>query len=167
MHRKKDIIYTTHCILNQNSVIREWERAPGAFNQIIKVILDNDISIIQLPCPEFTFLGEDRPPKTKKEYDTFAYRDLCKNLAISVVDQMKEYIKYEYRIIGLLGIEASPTCDTLGNKGIFMDELFKLMESNNINLKTFDIPEEYIEGEDKETVKKFYEFINSKQGRYI
>ncbi|MBS4538762.1 hypothetical protein GOQ27_09820 [Clostridium sp. D2Q-11] len=162
MHRKKQIIYIAHCVLNQNSVIREWERAQGAFNDIIRVIIDNNISIIQLPCPEFTFLGEDRPPKTKEEYDTPEYREICTNLASKVVNQMKEYLNHEYKIIGILGIMGSPSCDTLGKRGIFIEELQQLMIDENIQLDTFDIPEEYLEGEDKETVESFKKFIDKK-----
>ena len=161
MYRKKQIIYTAHCVLNQNSVIREWERAEGAFNDIVKVILDNNISIVQLPCPEFIFLGESRPPKTKEEYNTSEYRKLCSELAEKTINQMKEYLKHDYRIIGILGIEESPTCDSLGKKGVFMEEILNLLDRENIKLSSFDIPEKYIEGQSKEIVENFKRFIVS------
>lgn len=159
MLRGKQIIYVAHCVLNQNSVVRGWERAQGAFNDIIKVVLDHNISIIQLPCPEFTFLGEERPPKTKKEYDTPEYRKVCEELAEKVIAQMKEYEIHGYKILGLIGIEESPSCDTLCSKGIFMEELQKLMERDGIKISTFDIPEKYTEGESKEFVQQFKEYI--------
>lgn len=162
MHRGKEIIYISHCILNQNSVIREWERAKGAFNEIIKVILDKNISIIQLPCPEFIFLGEARPPMTKEEYDTVEYRTICKELAEKVVVQMKEYIINDYKIIGLIGISNSPSCDTLGNQGVFMEELQKLMKEKDIKLETFDIPSDYVEGENNDIASQLRNFINIK-----
>ncbi len=159
MIRGRKIIYTAHCVLNQNSVIREWERAPGAFNDIIRVLLDYNISIVQLPCPEFIYLGESRPPKTKEDYDIPEYRKLCRDLGEKIIVQMKEYKSKDYKIIGLLGIEESPSCDTLGEKGIFMEELEFLMNKENILLQSFDIPEDYIEGEGKQTIEKFKEFI--------
>jgi predicted secreted protein len=159
MYRKKQIIYIAHCVLNQNSVIREWERAQGAFNDIVRVILDNNISIVQLPCPEFIFLGESRPPKTKSEYNTYEYRELCSELAAKTLSQMKEYLQHDYKIIGILGIEESPSCDSLGEKGVFMEELLKSLDSENIKLPTFDIPEKYIEGQSKEIVGNFKKFI--------
>lgn len=160
MHRGKQIIYTTHCVLNQNSVIKEWERASGAFNDIIRVLLDYNISIIQLPCPEFTFLGESRPPKTKKEYNIPQYRILCKKLAKDLILQMKEYIEHDYRILGIVGIKKSPSCDTGGEKGIFMEEIENLLNKENIRLNYFNIHEEYIEGESKEIVLEFRRFID-------
>lgn len=162
MHREKLIIYTAHCVLNQNAVINGWERAQGAFNDIIRILLDSNISIVQMPCPEFTFLGEDRPPKTKEEYDTPEYRKLCKELALRLVEQMVEYRKHGYKIIGLLGICQSPSCDTMGKKGIFMEELFMLLEKENLQLPTFDIPEDYREGEADGAVKQFENFVKEK-----
>ncbi|SNT22168.1 Predicted secreted protein [Anaerovirgula multivorans] len=162
MHRRKQIIYTAHCVLNQNAVIREWERAQGAFNDIISVLLEEHISIIQLPCPEFTFLGENRPPKTKEEYDIPDYRKLCRQLAKQVVNQMKEYIGNNYQILGLVGIQGSPSCDTLTKKGIFMEELVQLMRVQNIHLEFFDIPEEYIEGRSEKMVDDFRNYIAKK-----
>lgn len=159
MHRKKQIIYTAHCILNQNSVIRDWERSKGAFNDIVKIIIDNDISIIQFPCPEFIFLGENRPPMTKKEYDIYDYRNLCENLVNDIVKQMDEYLNNGYEIIGILGIEGSPSCDSIKDKGIFMEELYKSMENNQIYIKTFDIPENYEEGKDINILQSFKNFI--------
>jgi len=161
MLRRKKIIYTAHCVLNQNAVIRDWERAQGAFNSILKVLLDKNISIVQLPCPEFTFLGESRPPMTKKEYDTLEYRSICRKLATGVVHQMKEYLNNSYEIIGLLGIGGSPSCDTLGEKGVFIEELVNLMNAENIHLDYFDIPECYMEGEDEEVIKDFCFFCEN------
>lgn len=162
MLRKRKIIYIAHCVLNQNAVIRNWERAQGAFNNILGVLLEQNISIVQLPCPELTFLGENRQPKTKEEYDTFEYRNICRQLAKRIVNQMKEYTNNNYQIIGLLGIGGSPSCDSLGKKGIFIEELFALMGNENIYLDSFDIPEEYIEGEGEKTIKDFYYFCIDK-----
>lgn len=160
MYRKKQIIYIAHCVLNQNSVIRDWERAQGAFNDIIRVLLDENISIVQLPCPEFTFLGESRLPMTKEGYDVREYRNLCNKLAENIIDQMKEYIAQGYQLVGILGIEGSPTCDTLGEKGIFMEELQSLMNKDNIHLETFDIPENYEEGSGQKIIFQFKKFID-------
>jgi len=159
---KKKIIYTAHCILNQNAVVKGWERAQGAFNNILKVLLEQNISVIQLPCPEFIFSGKNRLPKTKKEYDVPVYRNICNKLARRIVNQMEEYVNNDYQIIGLLGIEGSPTCDSLDKKGIFMEGLFALMNSKNIYLNSFDIPRGYLEGEDGGTVRDLYLFCTNK-----
>ncbi|MBB6218028.1 putative secreted protein [Anaerosolibacter carboniphilus] len=160
MLRKKKIILATHCILNQNAVIRDWERAEGAFNSIVRILLDYNVGIIQLPCPEFTYLGEGRPPKTKEEYDKESYHLHCKQLSIPIVKELGEYIKKDYHILGLIGIQGSPSCDILGKRGIFIEELLELLQRENIDLKAFEIPESYIEGQSDQVVDDFKQFIN-------
>lgn len=160
MVRQKTLMLTAHCVLNQNAVIRDWERAPGAFNKLVKVLLEENVGILQLPCPEMAFLGEGRPPKTKEEYDTPAYRVLCQQLVAPLVKQVVEYHNNGYRILGLLGIGESPSCETLGVQGIFMEELMKQLEEKDIILKCIDIPESYLEGEGHEMEAKLKVFLD-------
>lgn len=153
------MILTAHCVLNQNSVIRDWERAPGAFNDIVRILLKDDIGIIQLPCPEFSYQGESRPPKTKAEYDTSEYRAHCNTLATGVVSQLKEYIRHDYEILGFIGIQESPSCDTKIDRGIFVEVFFKLLEKAEIELNTIDIPVDYLEGNGVKFLENLDEFI--------
>jgi predicted secreted protein len=164
MLREKRIIYTAHCVLNQNSVIKDWERAQGGFNDIIRVLLDYNIGIIQLPCPELNFSDLARPPKNKEEYDVPEFRRLSKEITEKVIRQMKEYLSNDYKILGYIGIQGSPSCDTIGTKGVFMEELQRLMDKENIQLESFDIPEGYIEGETMDIVEEFRRFIEKRLG---
>ena len=155
--RKKELILVSHCVLNQNSVIRDWERAPGAFNHLVIQLLKKDIGIIQLPCPELKHLGLGRPPQTKNTYNTRAYRKLCSDLAKELVEDIVAYVESGYKILGLIGIGASPTCDTLGEKGIFMEEVFKELDYKQIYIPSLDVPEAYEEGKTdmQEALEKF------------
>ena len=161
MNRQKKLVVTAHCVLNQNAVVREWERAPGAFNKLVKVLLEENVGILQLPCPEMAYLGEERPPKTKEEYDTPPYRVLCQQLPAPLIKQLEDYDQQGYQIIGLLGISQSPSCDTLSEKGIFMEELMDQLEKKNIRLRCFDVPESYLEGEDVETELRLKAFLRN------
>ncbi|MTI67323.1 MAG: hypothetical protein FH753_12105 [Firmicutes bacterium] len=162
MDREKKLILIANCILNQNSVVKPLARAKGAYNDIVKEIIDKDIGIIQLPCAEFRYLGENRPSMTKKEYDTFEFRDLCKNLAQEMITQIKEYLKHGYKIVGLIGINQSPTCDISGDRGIFMEELFYFLNKEDIEIPTIEIPTYYRENEkNKDFLKDFKLFLTS------
>ncbi|RBP36561.1 CD3072 family TudS-related putative desulfidase [Garciella nitratireducens] len=152
MKRGRKIILVSHCILNQNTVVKPLARAKGAYTKIVEEILNHEIGIHQLPCPEFIYLGLQRKPMEKEEYDTSQYRSLCKNLSKTVLQIIKEYLKNGYEILGIIGIENSPSCDINGKKGIFMEELFNLLKQSNISLKTLDIPEEYEEGKNFSTL---------------
>lgn len=144
MLRDKKIILVSHCILNQNSVVLPLARSKGGF-LIIKMLLDQGIGIIQLPCPEFKFLGIQRKPMDKEDYDIPEYRTLCVNLFSHILDDIKEYIAQGYSLLGILGINESPTCSITGKRGIFMEEIFDMLTKQDINIQYFEIPVGYTE----------------------
>lgn len=147
MIRKKELVLVSHCVLNQNAVINDWERAQGGFNTVVRQLLDQNVGILQLPCPELAHLGCKRPPMSKEEYNTEDYRKLCTQLANSQLETLLEYLENDYKLLGLIGIENSPTCDTLHEKGVFMEIFLEKCEEHDIQIKSIDIPEEYAEGE--------------------
>jgi predicted secreted protein len=146
MIRKKELVLVSHCILNQNTVINGWERAQGGFNHIVRDLIDRNVGIIQLPCPELMHLGCNRPPQTKEEYTTAAYIALCSRLAKDQVDTLLKYKDNGYHLLGLIGISKSPTCDTLGKRGVFMEIFLNLCAENDIEINTIDVDEDYMEG---------------------
>lgn len=161
MYRNKKIIILSHCILNQNSVVRPLARAKGCYTEVVHRLLANNIGIIQLPCPELLFLGESRPPMTRDQYNTYEYRTFCNALSQNVLIQIKEYLKHHYKIVGIVGIQESPTCSLVKNQGIFMEILLSLLEKNGINLFTFEIPMDYVEGQDNQSfLRDFEAFIS-------
>lgn len=142
MEREKRIILVSHCVINQNSVVQPLARAKGPF-AFVNTLLENNIGIYQLPCPEFKFLGLKRKPQSKEEYECNEYRSLCKNLTSYVISDIKEYINTDYKVLGIIGIKESPTCSISGTRGIFMEDLFKEFESNNITIPYIEVPAEY------------------------
>lgn len=142
MEREKRIILVAHCVINQNCVVYPLARAKGAFS-FVDTLIKNDIGIYQLPCPEFKFLGLKRKPQTKEEYDCNEFRNLCKGLTSYVMSDIKEYINNNFKIVGIIGINESPTCSISNNRGIFMEELFKALESANITIPYIEVPAEY------------------------
>lgn len=151
MLRNRKVIILSHCILNQNSVVKPLSRSKGAYNDVVKLIIDSDIGILQLPCPELLFLGSRRPPMTKKQYDTTEYRTLCNSLLQNTMLQIKEYLGNNYNIIGIIGIEGSPTCGLLNNQGVLMEEFISLLKDEKIELPRFQIPTDYIEEKDNQS----------------
>ena len=158
MEREKKILLLSHCIINQNSVVFPLARAKGPF-PFVDTIIKNNIGIYQLPCPEFKFGGLNRPSQTKEEYDTKEFRDLCKTLSSDVVKDIKEYLKHDFQLLGIIGIENSPTCSISGKRGIFIEELFDNLAANNIKLDYIEIPSGY--EENLESISKInYELLN-------
>ncbi|MBC7087614.1 MAG: hypothetical protein H5T96_03870 [Tissierellales bacterium] len=142
--RGKKVVIVSHCILNQNCVVQPMARAKGAF-KIVSEYIEDGVGIIQLPCPELRHFGLGRKPMEKFEYDTPIHREICRHILRPVIKEIEEYSKYGYEIIGIVGIEDSPNCDINENRGIFMQELFKLLKEKNIDLKGYEVPLDYDE----------------------
>lgn len=134
MQRSKKILLMSHCILNQNTVIKEEARAQGAIPSAVEWAMNEGYGFLQLPCPEFTFLGLDRPSMTYEQYNTSNYRKHCRNILKPVLSQAEDYVKNGYEIAGLLGIQSSPSCDPI--RGIFMEELTAMLNEKGIPLET-------------------------------
>ncbi len=144
MDREKNIVLVSHCLLNQNSVVLPLARAKGMYKALVEVIKDREIGILQLPCPEIIHLGVERKPMTKQEYDTEDYRGLCRELLKPIIIQLEFYISSDYNMVGIIGIDESPTC-SLDSKGILMEEFYKSLEEHHIELSNIAVPTTYRE----------------------
>jgi predicted secreted protein len=135
MRRSKQIIVVAHCVLNQNTVIPEEARSPGMLKSAVDWCGRQGYGVVQLPCPEFTFLGPDRPPMTREQYDTPEYRRHCRAILRPVIEQLIVYQRHGYQIVGGIGIARSPSCDP--GRGVFMEEFLALAEREGVNLHFF------------------------------
>ncbi len=134
MQRSKKILIVSHCILNQNTVIEDEARAEGAVLSAVEWAMKEGYGFLQLPCPEFIFLGLNRPSMTYEEYNTPEYRKHCREILSPILQQGEDYLKNGYEIVGLLGIQSSPSCDP--TRGIFMEELTAMFTEKGIRLET-------------------------------
>lgn len=163
MERSKKVIFISHCILNQNSVVSPLARTKEPYRDIIETIMQYNIGIHQLPCPEFRYLGLGRKPMTKSEYDTVSFRNLSKEISKDTINIMREYLANGYELVGLIGINQSPTCGIRDKKGIFMEELFLLLNDNNIKIPTIDVTVDYYDGtKGKEFIDRLENFLTNK-----
>ena len=162
--KAKRIMITAHCILNQNAVLEGWGRARGAF-PIVSELVERGIGVIQLPCPEFIYYGLDRKPLEYEDYNFAEYRKLCYELALPVIAQLKEYLSNGYTFIGVFGIYNSPTCSISEKRGVYMEELYKLLEKEGIKAPYIEVPESYDEHSDgKLLLRELDQFLCKKGG---
>lgn len=162
MHRQGKIVFLSHCILNQNSVVKPLARAKGAYNKMIEEIIKRDIGMYQIVCPENEYLGLNRLPKTKEEYDNKDYRKICKDIAYKVVEDIEKYINNSNKVVGIIGISESPTCSYNENKGILFEEIFNLVSEKNISIPVLNVPTNYLEEkENKKFIDKLVEFLDN------
>ncbi len=145
MERSRKVVFVSHCLLNQNVYPIYKERYPGAVKELLQILAESDIGIVQMPCPQIDFFSEiERERKPKSFYDTKGYRKYCRKIAKVILKQIENYLKSNYKVLGIIGVEFSPTCGVYqienGNKispgkGIFIEEFEEEMRK-----KKFQVP---------------------------
>jgi len=80
MKRSKKLVLLAHCILNVNSKVVGLAQYAGALEDLVCGHIRRGSGLIQLPCPETTFLGLKRWGMTREQYDTPFYRSHCRNI---------------------------------------------------------------------------------------
>lgn len=166
MNRGKKIVILSHCILNQNSVVKPYAKEQKYYFEFIKNFLLNNCGIIQLPCPELLILGLKRWGHVKDQFEYPYFKRECESLLYPIINQIENYIDNGYEIVGVYGVQGSPSCGVnktcrgnwegeascyknlddivkrvqlVSEKGIFMETFEKLLNKKNIELNFYDI----------------------------
>jgi len=147
--RKRRVIFISHCWLNINTRFPEGCAYEGANVPLIKTLLDSGLGIIQMPCPEYECLGLEKVLYGEKVKDEL--RACFRKFAAIVVKQIKDYLAMGFEIVGVMGMNPSPSCGVgiskgkgtmLGTSrdisehnesGIFIEELEGLLKENGIS----------------------------------
>ena len=121
--RSKKVLLIAHCILNQNAKIDACAHYPGAIREVAQILIDGGTGMLQMPCPELLCLGLDRQvepglhPTVEAEDTRVAQRmteeqarTICRKIVDDLVYQLVEYRKNGFELVGVLGINGSPTC---------------------------------------------------------
>ena len=154
--RSKKIVFIAHCLINQNAISDGTAVYPAAFTDLINLLMQNDIGIVQMPCPELCCLGLDRgnPSGAKSPV-------LIENTRIRIAMQQKEpneklqklidyvmlqisqYRQHGFKIIAIIGANRSPNCgiettsennQEVQGMGLFMAEIAKQLNANRIKI---------------------------------
>jgi len=166
---KLRILVLSHCILNQAT--RWWQKGKplsknlGINIDFLRLLSDLRIGVIQMPCPEFTFRGNPRPPRTRDEYLNLpGFLEHCMRLADETAKSLKNFVdnacEPSIKILAIIGVERSPTCGVKNTpvgtgmdkryenrKGIFIELLLKSLRKLNLEIPVVGIdlnkPEEF------------------------
>ena len=163
--RSKRVVFIAHCFLNQNSISDGTAVFPAAFKDMIRAFMDADVGIVQMPCPELCCLGLDRGDvhgaqrpvvventRIRREMESGGPHGKLINLADHVMEQIKEYHRHGFEILGIVGANRSPNCgvettsdcdDEISGKGLFMEELSRRLKAEHL-----DIPMLGVKGSD-------------------
>jgi predicted secreted protein len=121
--RSKRIVLVAHCVLNQNAKIDGCAHYPGVMREVAEALIESGCGIVQLPCPELLHLGLDRQvdrqsARTVESEDTRVGALMqegsgtlcCRRVAEEIAYQVEQYQQNAFAVVGLLGINGSPTC---------------------------------------------------------
>ena len=121
--RSRRVIFLAHCLLNQNAISDGTAEVPAVHREILRTILDAQVGVVQMPCPELCCLGLDRgDPKGGERpvvvENTRIRRAMgqpeaaarLRELMSQVVRQIREYRKHGFAVLGIVGVDRSPCC---------------------------------------------------------
>lgn len=159
--RSKRVIFVAHCVLNQNSISDGTADYPGTNVDIINALMDAQVGIIQMPCPELCCLGLDRGniygaespvvvenTRIRKELQKAPASARLAPLVDQVMLQIEEYHKHGFEIIGIVGINRSPSCgvDTTSDhdieirgQGVYISAIQKALTVKNLSIPMIGI----------------------------
>ena len=180
MNRGKRIIILTHCILNANAKVHGLSTYPAVMVSLVNFFIEQDIAIIQLPCPEMAIYGIQRWGHVKEQFDTLHFRESCVQMLKNIVGQIKNYKDNGYEVLGIIGINGSPSCgvtktcssgawfgdfldkentwekietlNMIDEMGVFIEELVKLLRKHEIQIPLWAIDEGDYENSSKELI---------------
>ena len=180
MNRGKRIIILAHCILNANAKVYGLSTYPAVMTNLVNYLIENNIAIIQLPCPEMEIYGIQRWGHVKEQFDTLHFREKCSQMLKGIVGQIKNYRDNNYEVLGIVGINGSPSCgvtktcsskewygdfldkeetwgrieklSVVNGMGVFIEELTKLLQTYDIQIPLWAVDEMDFENSTNEIV---------------
>ena len=130
--RSRRILLVPHCVLNQNARVAGAAECPAAVVELVAGLLDRNIGILQMPCPELHAFGLDRAQvPIERELRTPSGKALSRSLAVKLAEQIRTYRDCGVHVLGILGKNGSPSCGVeetwregvCAGTGAFIEEL--------------------------------------------
>ena len=178
-HRSKKVIILAHCLLNQNAISDGTADFPSQFKEIIDLLMTNHIGMIQLPCPELLCLGLDRSDQNGANRPLLTENtrirglmnkkgnvEILQHKAEEIVMQIQEYRKHGFQVLGLIGVDRSPSCGietTSKNgkeehgKGVFMEVLSETLSKKGVTLRMIGTKT----SEKEQSIEKIRQFVQA------
>ncbi len=146
--KNKRIVFAPGCMLCPSFQVDPSEKNMAWPKEIVPFLLQNNIGIIPMPCPEISFggyiEGAARLPHGVTYYEKqIGFVEHCGLLGSNVAHQIHELSQAGFHILAVIGIERSPTCaasflrtqkGTEKRQGIFMSVISRELEEMRLNI---------------------------------
>ena len=167
--KPRTVLVACHCILNPSAKVispdlQAQARETALRRRALSAFLEQEIDILQLPCPEFTLYGPLRWGHVREQFDNAFFRGHCCRILEPLIEQIVEYAAHPelFQLAGILGVDGSPSCgvyktctgdwggergaqrapnparETEG-RGVFMEELLRLLCDKGLKLPVFSL----------------------------
>ena len=173
--RSGKIVVLSHCLLNVHSLERGLSEYRGCEEELIKMLVEEGVGIFQLPCPEMVISHISRLPLPKDSYDVPEIRRKYREIAENVASTLSQFVEEGYRVVGVIGAEASPTwgievvgrwkdpekrgkfpddVEFVQGMGVFMEEFKDELEKRGIRTNWVGLPGKTLKSLDPERFDK-------------
>ncbi len=144
MLRSPRYVFLSHCLLAQGVRAEGLAKYyPAAVKPVVQFCLDNDVNMVQMPCPETLCPagGLIRGPHGKVWYERAGLRDTCRPIAVAQAKYMRQLLDAGYEVLAVIGMEFSPACAVNymnrgarihRDQGIFIEELRSAMAERSV-----------------------------------
>ena len=130
--KSRYFIIVSHCLLNPATRVHLLGRRYIFAEKVCDFFLSKHVSVIQLPCPEFTAMGYWRNPQGRQQYNNTFFRKHCRQELENYVNMIVELKNNDNTPLCFLGIQGSPTCSiNLGKHKMNKYKTESMMEDPN------------------------------------
>jgi predicted secreted protein len=154
--RSKKVLFTAHCLLNENTRYLGGAFRKGVVKEFVDEIYRNDIGIVQMKCPEQKAWGGILKKKMwlglgiknsllykfRKLYLIYFKwhtRRICRKIAKEVINEINDYLKIGFQVVGIIGVRSSPCCGVFKTLQIENSvEYLACLDVNNLDRNEFN-----------------------------
>jgi len=141
----EEVTVIAHCLLNPLTRVRGLR----------PIVLCPAGPVVQLPCPEFLYMGPERWAVTRNQLDVPQFRRFCRTLIAPLADTLEMLDRRGARL-SIMGVAGSPSCGVattsegyggglvdraqhehvhVPGRGIFMQELTAELERRRVRFR--------------------------------
>jgi predicted secreted protein len=162
MLRSCRYVLLSHCLLAQG--VRATGLAKhfaAAVKPVIQFCLDNDLNMVQMPCPETLCPagGLAREPHGKKWYEKAGLRETSRPIAAAQVAYIKQLVSNGDEVAAIIGMDFSPACAVnylnrgrmiIRDEGIYVEELKRELAREGLTIPFIGVNQRALRKLDKE-----------------
>jgi predicted secreted protein len=106
--RSRKVVFVANCVPNRSATTLTTQ--PPAIRDVVRLAHEQDVEVVQMPCPERSCYYARRWGGVMADFDTPAFRRRCQTFAEQVIDQALAYEAEGHEVVGIVMRDGSPTC---------------------------------------------------------